>query len=166
LIGTILGSITVGKHADAMGRRAILYISAALFFASAIGCTLAVEWWAFMFFRWLGGIAVGGASVVSPMYVAEISPAKSRGRLVALTQFNVVSGILLAYLSNSVISDLHLGENECRWMFGVMAAPAALFFSLLPLTVQSPRWLIAKGRIEEAQSVLERCGEYLPRSRS
>ena len=104
-----------------------------------------------MIFRFIGGLAVGGASVVSPMYIAEISPARYRGRLVAFTQFNIVLGILLAYLSNYVIGNLHLGANECRWMFGVMAAPSAVFFVLLFLTPQSPRWLLAKGRVEEAR---------------
>ncbi|HYK87343.1 MAG TPA: sugar porter family MFS transporter, partial [Acidobacteriota bacterium] len=96
--------------------------------------------------------------VVSPMYIAEISPAQYRGRLVAITQFNIVLGILLAYLSNYLISGLHLGENECRWMFGVQALPAVVFFLLLFLTPQSPRWLVARNRVDEARAVLEKCG--------
>ena len=158
LIGTILGSILVGKPADALGRRGILFALAVLYFASAVGCSLAWGWWSFVFFRFVGGLAVGGTSVVSPMYIAEISPARYRGRLVAFTQFNIVLGILLAYFSNYVIGRLDLGENECRWMFGVMAAPSALFFLLLFLTPQSPRWLVAKARVEEARRVLEICG--------
>jgi SP family xylose:H+ symportor-like MFS transporter len=158
LIGTIIGSIAVGKPADKVGRRGILFLLAVFYFVSAIGCALAWNWSSFMAFRFLGGLAVGGASVVSPMYIAEISPASCRGRLVAFTQFNIVLGILLAYLSNYVIGSLHLGASECRWMFGVMAAPAVVFFVLLFLTPQSPRWLLAKGRVEEARSVLERCG--------
>jgi SP family xylose:H+ symportor-like MFS transporter len=106
----------------------------------------------------LGGLAVGGASVVSPMYIAEISPARLRGRLVAITQFNIVLGILLAYLSNYLIGKLNLGASEWRSMFGVMAAPSAIFFFSLFVTPQSPRWLIALGRVEEARTVLERCG--------
>jgi MFS transporter, SP family, xylose:H+ symportor len=157
LIGTIVGSIAVGKPADSVGRREILFVLAILYFVSAIGCAFAWSWGAFMVFRFLGGLAVGGASVVSPMYIAEISPAAFRGRLVAFTQFNIVFGILLAYLSNYVIGTLHLGATECRWMFGVMAAPAVVFFVLLFLTPQSPRWLIAKGRVAEAKSVLEKC---------
>jgi len=158
LIGTIIGSLAVGKPADAFGRREMLFILAILYFATAIGCALAPELWTFVAFRFIGGLAVGGASVVSPMYIAEISPAKCRGRLVAFTQFNIVLGILLAYLSNYVISSLDLGASECRWMFGVQAFPALAFFLLLFLTPQSPRWLISKGRVEEARSVLERCG--------
>jgi sugar porter (SP) family MFS transporter len=158
LIGTIIGSIAVGKPADILGRREILFILAVLYFVSAIGCALAGGWWAFMSFRFLGGLAVGGASVVSPMYIAEISPAKYRGRLVAITQFNIVLGILLAYLSNYIIGSLHVGADECRWMFGVMAFPAVAFFFLLFLTPQSPRWLIAKQRVDEARSVFKKCG--------
>ena len=158
LIGTIIGSITVGKPADKFGRRGILFTLAVFYFISALGCALAGGWWPFMIFRFLGGLAVGGASVVSPMYIAEISPAKYRGRLVAITQFNIVLGILLAYLSNYIIGSLHLGQNECRWMFGVMALPAAAFFLLLFLTPQSPRWLIARGQVDEARDVLQKCG--------
>ncbi len=158
LIGTIIGSIVVGRPADALGRRAILFQLAVFYFVSAVGCALAWDGWSFMLFRFLGGLAVGGASVVSPMYIAEISPASYRGRLVAITQFNIVLGILLAYLSNYVIGSLGLGESECRWMFGVMAGPALAFFFLLFLTPQSPRWLVAQGRIEEARAVLARCG--------
>lgn len=158
LIGTIIGSIAVGKPADSMGRRGVLFILALLFFASSIGCALAVGWWMFLVFRFVGGLAVGGASVVSPLYIAEISPARYRGRLVAITQFNIVLGILLAYLSNYIIGNLNLGADECRWMFGVMAAPSALFFLLLFGTPQSPRWLVAKSRAEEARVVLQKCG--------
>jgi len=158
LIGTVLGSIFVGRPADSLGRRGILFMLAILYFVSAIGCALAWDWWSFTVFRFLGGLAVGGASVVSPMYIAEISPAKYRGRLVAITQFNIVLGILLAYLSNYIISSLHLGVVECRWMFGVMAVPSVAFFLLLFFTPQSPRWLIAQRRIEEGRDVLRKCG--------
>lgn len=158
LIGTIIGSIIVGKPADTYGRREILFGLAILYMTTSIGCALAWDWWSFVIFRFVGGLAVGGASVVSPMYIAEISPAQYRGRLVAITQFNIVLGILLAYLSNYIIGSLHLGANECRWMFGVMALPSAAFFLLLFLTPQSPRWLIARGRVAEARKVLEQCG--------
>ena len=158
LIGTIIGSMVVGKPADSLGRRGVLFLLAIFYFTSAIGCALAWDWWSFMLFRFLGGLAVGGASVVSPMYIAVLSPAKYRGRLVAITQFNIVLGILLAYLSNYIIGSLHLGPNESRWMFGVMAAPSAVFFALLFLTPQSPRWLVARGRVAEARAVFEKCG--------
>jgi sugar porter (SP) family MFS transporter len=158
LIGTIIGSIAVGKPADTYGRRGVLFVLAVLFFISSIGCGLAFNWSMFMFFRFLGGIAVGGASVLSPLYIAEISPAKYRGRLVAITQFNIVLGILLAYGSNYFIGSLHLGTNECRWMFGVMVLPSLAFFLLLFFTPQSPRWLMAKRREDEARAVLQMCG--------
>ncbi len=158
LIGTIIGSIAVGRPADAIGRRGVLFVLAVFYFLTAVGCAFAWNWGVFVFSRFLGGLAVGGASVVSPMYIAEISPARYRGRLVAITQFNIVLGILLAYLSNYVISGLHLGENECRWMFGVQALPAIVFFLLLFLTPQSPRWLVARNRVGEARAVLEKCG--------
>ncbi len=158
LIGTIIGSIAVGRPADAVGRRGVLFVLAVFYFLTAVGCALAWNWGVFVFSRFLGGLAVGGASVVSPMYIAEISPARYRGRLVAITQFNIVLGILLAYLSNYIISGLHLGDNECRWMFGVQAFPAVVFFLLLFLTPQSPRWLAARNRVDEARAVLEMCG--------
>jgi len=158
LIGTILGAMLVGRPADRIGRRGVLFLLAVLYFISGIGCALAWDWWSFTILRFVGGLAVGGASVVSPMYIAEISPARYRGRLVAFTQFNIVLGILLAYLSNYTISNLSLGDVQYRWMFGVMAAPAAAFFLLLFLTPQSPRWLLAKGRGDEARQVLEMCG--------
>jgi len=158
LIGTILGAILVGRPADRYGRRSILYILAILYFISAIGSALAWDWFSFLFFRLIGGLGVGGASVVSPMYIAEISPAKYRGRLVAVTQFNIVLGILLAFFSNFIISGLNLGSLEWRWMFGIEAVPAAIFFILLRFTPRSPRWLVANGQVEEAKGVLEHCG--------
>jgi len=158
LIGTIIGAILIGKPADKYGRRNILFVFAALYFVSALGSALAWDWYSFLFFRFIGGLGVGGASVVSPMYIAEISPAKYRGRLVALTQFNIVLGILLAFFSNYIISGLNLGAVEWRWMFGVEAVPAIAFFFLLFNNPLSPRWLVTKGRLDEARIVLEKCG--------
>jgi len=158
LIGTIVGAIFVGTPADRLGRRNTLLVLAVLYFISAVGTALAWDWGSFLFFRFIGGLGVGGASVVSPMYIAEISPAKVRGRLVAVTQFNIVLGILLAFFSNYLITRMDLGYVEWRWMFGVEALPAALFFLLLFLNPFSPRWLIAKGRIAEAKTVLASYG--------
>jgi MFS transporter, SP family, xylose:H+ symportor len=154
LIGTILGSILVGRPADRFGRRAVLLSVAVIYVVSSIGTALAWNWLSFLVFRFLGGLGIGAASVASPMYIAEISPAKYRGRLVAVTQFNIVFGILLAYLSNYVIAQLGLGENDWRWMFGVMAFPSAAFFGLLFLTPLGPRWLVSKNRIDEARAEL------------
>jgi SP family xylose:H+ symportor-like MFS transporter len=158
LVGTILGSLVVGRPADVFGRRRVLFAIAVLYFVSAVGCALAWDWWSLLFFRFLGGIGVGGASVVSPMYIAEISPAALRGRLVAVTQFNIVLGILLAFFSNYLLAQAELGAAEWRWMFGVEALPAAAFFGLLFLTPPSPRWLVARGRANEARAVLARLG--------
>ncbi len=158
LIGTIVGSLIVGRPADVFGRRRVLFTIAFLYFASALGSALAWSWSSFLFFRFIGGIGVGGASVVSPMYIAEISPAALRGRLVAVTQFNIVLGILLAFFSNYVVAQLGLGAAEWRWMFGIEAFPAAAFFCLLFLTPGSPRWLVAQGRSDEARVVLASLG--------
>lgn len=158
LIGTIIGALTIGKLSDKYGRRYVLFILALLYFISAIGSSLAWDWYSFLFFRLVGGIAVGGASVVSPMYIAEISPAKLRGRLVAVAQLNIVLGMLLAYFSNYIINGLELGAIEWRWMFGVEAIPAALFFVFLFSTPRSPRWLIANNHVAEAKIVLDKCG--------
>jgi len=158
LIGTIIGSIVAGRPADAFGRRTVLIAIGVLYFVSAVGSALAWDWYSFLFFRFIGGLGVGGASVVSPMYIAEISPARYRGRLVAITQFNIVLGILLAFFSNFLIKQLQLGEVEWRWMFGVEAFPAAAFFFLLFLTPRSPRWLLSLGHVDEARRVLGRLG--------
>ncbi len=159
LVGTVIGSIAVGRPCDWFGRRYVMFWLAVLYFVSAVGSALAWDWYSLVFFRWLGGLGVGGASVVSPMYIAEISPARMRGRLVALAQFNIVMGMLLAFLSNyliaSVVSDVDLAW---RWMFGVEAFPALAFYFLIFRTPRSPRWLVAQGRDEEARHVLELVG--------
>jgi SP family xylose:H+ symportor-like MFS transporter len=159
LVGTVMGSIAVGRPCDWFGRRYVMFWLAMFYFASAVGSALAWDWYSLVFFRWLGGLGVGGASVVSPMYIAEISPARMRGRLVALAQFNIVMGILLAYFSNYVISSFDLDVDlEWRWMFGVEAFPALAFFFLIFFTPRSPRWLVAQGREAEAREVLEQVG--------
>ncbi len=158
LIGTIMGSILVGKPADRFGRRTILFVLGALYLVSALGSALAWDWASLVIFRFLGGLAVGGSSVVAPMYNAEISPARFRGRMVALTQFNIVFGVLLAFSSNYLISSLDLGDTTWRWMFGVEALPALAFFLLMFTNPRSPRWLVAQGRTDEARRVIMRLG--------
>jgi len=158
LIGTIIGAMFIGPLADRFGRRYILFVLAILYFVSALGAGLAHNWHTFLIFRFIGGLGVGGASVVSPMYIAEISPAKYRGRLVAVAQLNIVFGILLAYMSNYIISTMNLGDWECRWMLLVQALPAVVFFALLFFTPRSPRWLIANSFVDEARGVLEKVG--------
>jgi SP family xylose:H+ symportor-like MFS transporter len=158
LIGTILGAWLSSKPSDAFGRRRTLSLLAILYLVSAIGSAFAWNWLSFVTARFIGGLAVGGSSVVGPVYIAEISPAGSRGRLVALFQFNIVFGILLAYLSNYIIGGLELGRMEWRWMFGVEALPAAAFFLMLFGIPPSPRWLMILGRNDEARIVMERIG--------
>jgi len=158
LIGTIIGSLVIGRIADRYGRRSSLSLLALLYFISALGSGLAWSWYSLIFFRFVGGLGVGGASVVSPMYIAEVSPARLRGRLVAVAQLNIVFGMLLAYFSNYIISGLEIGASEWRWMFGVETIPAGLFFVFLFTIPRSPRWLVSKDKIDEAKLVLDKCG--------
>ena len=129
-----------------------------------MGCALAWNWYALLFFRWLGGVAVGGASVVCPMYITEIAPAKRRGLLVAVSQLNIVLGILAAYFSNYLVARV-LGADHpstWRWMFGVMTAPAVAFLLTALMIPESPRWLVKRGRREQAEAVLVRFGHENP----
>ena len=158
IIGTVLGAIFAGKPADKIGRRNTLFFLALLYLVSALGSAFAWDWYSFLFFRLIGGLGVGASSVVAPMYIAEISPAAYRGRLVALTQFNIVFGMLVAYFSNYFISTFELGLVDWRWMLGVEAIPAAIFFLLLFTIPFSPRWLVSQGRTEEAIHVLQKVG--------
>ncbi|MDE0125534.1 MAG: sugar porter family MFS transporter [Bryobacterales bacterium] len=158
LIGTIMGAMFASIPADWLGRRTTLVWIAFLYFVSAVGSALAWDWPSFLLFRWLGGLGVGASSVVAPMYIAEISPPQFRGRLVAITQFNIVFGILAAYMSNYGVALADLGQDEWRVMFGIEALPAAVFFALMFLNPRSPRWLVARGRSAEAAAVLEKVG--------
>jgi MFS transporter, SP family, arabinose:H+ symporter len=159
LWGTILGSMLAGIPGDKFGRRDSLRMMAVLYVVSALGCAFAWNWTALVIFRFIGGLGIGGSSVLGPMYIAEIAPAKWRGRLVGMFQFNIVFGILLAYLSNYIVGTLHLGGAEWRWKLGVPAVPALLFLLLLFGIPRSPRWLVKKQRIEEARDVLRMTGE-------
>jgi sugar porter (SP) family MFS transporter len=160
LWGTILGSMFAGIPGDRYGRRDSLRVMAVLYFISAVGCAFAWNWHALVFFRLLGGLGIGGSSVLGPMYIAEIAPASWRGRLVGFFQFNVVSGILLAYLSNYLVGLQQFGiDTEWRWKLGISAIPAALFFLMLFTIPRSPRWLVKKQRIAEARDVLRLTGE-------
>jgi MFS family permease len=158
LIGTIFGAMLAGRPSDLLGRRTTLIWIAGLYFVSAVGSALAWDWYAFLIFRLIGGLGVGASSVVAPTYIAEISPAAYRGRLVALTQFNIVAGILVAYVSNYGIAQFEIGADAWRLMFGVEALPAVLFFVLLFATPLSPRWLVGQQRSEEAVAVLRSLG--------
>jgi sugar porter (SP) family MFS transporter len=154
LFGTVIGALFGGIPSDALGRKKTLFWIAVFYFVSAVGSALATDWYAFLFFRFLGGLGVGASSVTAPLYIAEISPAKSRGRLVALFQFNIVFGILIAFLSNYLIGGA--GPNDWRWMLGVEAFPAIGFLLGLLFVPESPRWLILKrNRVEEAKATLQ-----------
>jgi sugar porter (SP) family MFS transporter len=159
LVGTVLGSMLAGIPGDRYGRRDSLRVMAILYLISALGCALAWNWNSLVAFRFIGGLGIGGSSVLGPMYIAEVAPAKLRGRLVGFFQFNVVAGILLAYFSNYLIGRAALGSEDWRWMLGVSGIPALLFFLMLFAIPRSPRWLVQKSRIAEARSVLEVIGE-------
>jgi sugar porter (SP) family MFS transporter len=145
-----------------LGSRETLRITALLYLASAVGCGLAWNWPAFLLFRFVGGLGIGASSVLGPVYIAELAPAKWRGRLVATFQFNVVFGVMLAYISNYVIRTMHLGGAEWRWQVGVATAPAILFLVMLFGIPRSPRWSAAQNRNEEALEVLKMMGEPNP----
>jgi len=152
LFGCIAGVFLAGKMGDLYGRKKVLMLAALLFFISATGSASAQVLAFFIAARILGGIAVGIASILSPMYIAELAPAKYRGTLVSLNQLAIVIGILVAFFSNYLLVDS--GVNNWRWMLLVMAAPAVLLFFSLFLVPESPRWLVARNRNEEAMKVL------------
>lgn len=154
LWGTLLGAALGGWLGDRFGRRYSLRILAVLFIASALGCAFAWGWYSFITFRFVAGVAIGASSVVGPMYIAEISPAYWRGRMVALFQLNIVFGILVAYFSNYIIGTMGFGAMEWRWKLGVSALPAVFFLLMLFRIPRSPRWLMEKGKLDEARQVL------------
>lgn len=167
LFGTLIGAFAVGKPADKWGRKPAMVAIAFLYFASALGCAFSNNWHLLIFWRILGGLAVGGASVIAPLYITESAPAQKRGVLVAVAQLNIVLGILMAYLSNYLIINFATGLNDSdswRWMFGVEALPALLFIISSLMIPESPRWLIAKGKTEMALQVLKKLGHKNPES--
>lgn len=156
LIGTIIGALVCGKPAEKYGRLRLMVVIAWLYLVSAVGSAAIVNWHSFMFFRLLGGFAVGASSVIGPMYIAEISPSHWRGRFVAFFQFNIVLGIVIAYLTNYAVVGI---SHDWQWMLGIEAIPA-LCFALLLLTVpESPRWLVKRGMIDKARDILIQIGE-------
>ena len=158
IIGTVLGALCAARPGDRYGRRDSLKVAGALYIICALGCALAWGFWPLITFRIIGGIAVGASSVLGPLYLAEISPAQWRGRLVAFFQFNIVLGVLLAFVSNFGLGTLGFGDSEWRWKLGVQALPATVFFVLLFFIPRSPRWLMIKGMETEAFQVLARLG--------
>lgn len=157
LIGCAIGAMFAGAFADKFGRRFTLFICAILFALSGIGAGLSNQLYLFILFRVAGGLGVGAAAMVSPMYIAEIAPPQTRGRLVACYQMAIVFGILIAYFSNYIFDGL--GANNWRWMFASQAAPSVLFFCLLLFVPETPRWLIMKNRSNEARQILEKISD-------
>jgi sugar porter (SP) family MFS transporter len=154
LYGTIIGALFGGIPAERYGRKKVLIGIGILFLVSAIGSALAPEVISFMIFRFLGGLGVGASSVVAPMFISEIAPAKNRGKLVATFQFNIVFGILLAYLSNYLLNGM--GEEAWRWMLGILTFPAILFIILMFFVPESPRWLMVhKKEYQKAREILQ-----------
>ena len=156
LIGTIIGALFCGKPAEKYGRKKSLIVIGILYLISAVFSGAIVNWYSFMFFRFLGGLAVGASSVVGPMFIAEISPAAWRGRFVCFFQFNIVLGIVLAYFSNYWIAGV---PNDWQWMIMAEAIPAFLFSVLMLTMPESPRWLVKQGRDADAMAVFEKTGE-------
>jgi len=152
LWGTVLGALCGSHPTNYFGRKKTLLGIGALFALSAIGSALANDPYVFAFARFIGGLAVGASTIVAPAYISEIAPASQRGRLVALYQFNIVFGIMIAYLSNYLLKDL--GTDSWRWMLGVEAIPAIIYILFTLKIPESPKWLLSKNRTEEAKNVL------------
>ncbi|HEY9256247.1 MAG TPA: sugar porter family MFS transporter [Stenotrophomonas sp.] len=164
LLGCAIGAFFAGRLADRWGRRAVLIIAAVLFLLSAIGAGLAHSSAVFVFARVMGGFAVGAASVMSPAYIAEVASARYRGRLATVQQIAIISGLFCAFLSNFLLARaagasteaLWLGQEAWRWMFWMQAIPSAIFLLLLLTIPESPRYLVVKGRRDDALAVLTR----------
>ena len=157
LWGTVLGAIFGGIPTNKIGRKNTLLWIGILFFISALGSAFANDPYVFAAFRFIGGLGVGASTIAAPAYITEIAPAKDRGRLVAFYQFNIVLGILMAFLSNSLLKDV--GENSWRWMMGVQAIPSVIYVLLIISIPKSPRWLLSKFKNEEARKVLQIMGQ-------
>lgn len=162
LWGTVVGAMFSGILGQRIGSRNSLLLLAGCYLLSALGCAFAWNWAALLLFRFIGGLGIGGSSVVGPVYIAEVSPANWRGRMVGCFQINIVIGILVAYFSNYLIGLRSLGASEWRWEFGVAALPALFFLLLLIRNPPSPRWLATQGRTAEARAVLEALGSGNP----
>jgi SP family arabinose:H+ symporter-like MFS transporter len=160
LWGTVCGGFLASPLSQRYGARFGLAMMAVLYIISAVGCALAWSWSSFLIFRVIGGLGIGGSSVISPMYIADISPKQWRGRLVACFQFTVVAGILIAYASNATIASIAAFHIYGEWRFelGAAALPAMVFLLTLFAVPESPRWLLSRGRTEEARTVLDRMG--------
>jgi sugar porter (SP) family MFS transporter len=166
LVGCVIGAIAVGKPGDLFGRRLMLFVTAVLYFASAVWTGATDSYTGFILARILGGFGVGAASVMAPMYISEISPPRIRGRLVSTAQLAIVTGIVVAFFSNYLLSEppaessrhafwaAYIGEHSWRFMFWAEAVPAAVYFVMLFFVCESPRWLVKVGRVDEARDVI------------
>jgi sugar porter (SP) family MFS transporter len=162
LWGTVLGSLISGRLGQRWGGRTVLRLLAVFYLVSALGCAIAPTWSWLVASRLLGGIAVGGSSVIGPVYVAELAPPQWRGRLVGLFQVNVVVGVLMAYFSNYLLERWTPGLSLWRWQLGAAFLPALVLLMLLTRVPESPRWLSTRGRYDEAASVLRTLGSLDP----
>ena len=171
LLGCLAGALLAGAISDRFGRKRLLFLSAILFAVTSLGNALATSFMVFVLWRMLGGVAIGLASSLSPMYIAEVAPAPMRGRLVSINQLTIVIGILLAQFVNWwIVRGLPAGASEdfivqswyvstgWRWMFGLTAVPSLLFFFGMFVVPESPRWLAAKGKTTEAEHILQQIG--------
>jgi sugar porter (SP) family MFS transporter len=157
LVGTVLGAVSGSIPAERMGRKKTLFFIALLYLVSSVGTSLSPGWFLFLLLRFIGGIGVGVSCVIAPIYISELAPAASRGRLVALFQFNVVLGILLAYISNYFIGSWLQGAIAWRFMLGIQAIPSLIFLVSIGRIPESPRWLILRrNQVAEARSVIDR----------
>ena len=154
LWGTVAGSLFGAIPTQRLGRKTTLLWVGVFYTVSALGSALANDPISFAAFRFIGGIGVGVSAIAAPAYISEIAPAKSRGRLVGLYQFSLVLGILIAFISNYLLSDI--GENAWRWMMGVEAIPAILYTLLCLGIPKSPRWLITRGELDQARQIHNR----------
>src|SRR6188768_1157731 len=161
LVGTFLGALFAGKPGDAFGSRDALKVVGLMYIASSLGSAFCWNLESFYVFRFIGGLAIGASSVLAPVYISEIAPADRRGALTGLFQFNIVFGILLAYISNFVVQEMG-GADLWRLKLGIAAVPAILFAMLMYTIPQSPRWLSLRGRTAEAKSALQRVGVQDP----
>ena len=158
LWGTVVGALFGGGPTEKYGRKKILFWIGILFAVSALGSALAPDPYSFSFFRFIGGIGIGVSSVAAPTYISEISTPATRGRFVAMYQFNIVFGILVAYFSNYFLKGVG-GQNDWRWMLGVMAIPSVIYTIMVMGVPESPRWLISrKNDIPQAKKILSEMG--------
>ncbi|OSI16550.1 MFS transporter [Neisseria dentiae] len=155
LWGTVIGALFGSIPTDKLGRKKTLIIIGFLYIIGALGSALVSDPYLFAIFRFVGGLGVGASTIAAPAYVSEIAPPEQRGRLVAMYQFNIVFGILMAYLSNFLFSSLDLGANTWRWMLGIQVVPAVIYTFMVFGIPMSPRWLMMQGRYDEARAVLK-----------